>query len=54
MVLGTLVDLYRDWDWPTETWKDYLAPIVRADAGNQRRLSLASYGMVRAATSRPA
>jgi len=46
MVLGTLVDLYRDWDWPLETWKDYLAPIVRADAGKQRMLSLASYGMV--------
>jgi hypothetical protein len=26
MVLGTLVDLYKDWDWPTETWKDYLRP----------------------------
>jgi putative SOS response-associated peptidase YedK len=46
MVLGTLVDLYKDWDWPTETWKDYLAPIVRTDAHNQRMLSLASYGMV--------
>ncbi len=46
MVLGTLVDLYRDWDWATETWKDYAAPIVRAGSGGQRELCLASYGMV--------
>ncbi|SDE32794.1 Putative SOS response-associated peptidase YedK [Massilia sp. PDC64] len=46
MVLGTLVDLYRDWDWPSETWKDYTAPIVRAGAGGERMLQLASYGMV--------
>lgn len=46
MVLGTLVDLYRDWDWATETWKDYAAPIVRAGSGGRRELCLASYGMV--------
>lgn len=46
MVLGTLVDLYRDWDWATETWKDYAAPIVRAGNGGRRELCLASYGMV--------
>jgi len=46
MVLGTLVDLYRDWDWATETWKDYAAPIVRAGADGSRELCLASYGMV--------
>jgi len=45
-VVGALVDLYKDWDWPTETWKDYLAPILRAGAGGQRELCLASYGMV--------
>lgn len=46
MVLGTLVDLYRDLEWPGETWKDYLAPIVRAGSRGERTLSLASYGMV--------
>jgi len=46
MVLGALVDLYRDWDWARETWKDYDAPIVRADARGGRELCLASYGMV--------
>jgi putative SOS response-associated peptidase YedK len=46
MVLGTLVDLYRDWDWTTETWKDYDAPIVRAGPAGERTLALASYGMV--------
>jgi putative SOS response-associated peptidase YedK len=45
-VLGVLVDIYKDWDWPTETWKDYLAPIVRAGGDGQRELCLASYGMV--------
>lgn len=45
-VLGVLVDIYKDWDWPTETWKDYLAPIVRAGADGRRELALASYGMV--------
>jgi putative SOS response-associated peptidase YedK len=46
MVLGVLVDLYRDWDWSQETWKDYEAPIVRAAPGGGRELRLASYGMV--------
>jgi putative SOS response-associated peptidase YedK len=46
MVLGALVDLYRDWDWASETWKDYEAPIVRAGVDGQRELCLASYGMV--------
>jgi putative SOS response-associated peptidase YedK len=50
MVLGVLVDLYKDWDWPNETWKDYQAPILRAGAGvdgrSARELCLASYGMV--------
>jgi len=46
MVLGELIDLYRDWDWARETWKDYEAPIVRAGADGRRELCLASYGMV--------
>ena len=50
MVLGVLVDLYKDWDWPSETWKDYQAPILRAGTGaggrGARELCLASYGMV--------
>jgi putative SOS response-associated peptidase YedK len=45
-VLGVLVDLYDQWDWPTETWKDYVAPIVRSGSSGQRELCLASYGMV--------
>ncbi|QJE01229.1 DUF159 family protein [Massilia forsythiae] len=46
MVLGELVDLYRDLEWAIETWKDYDAPIVRAGAGGRRELCLAGYGMV--------
>ena len=46
MVLGALVDLYRDLDWPGETWKDYQAPILRLGADCRRELALASYGMV--------
>lgn len=46
IVLGVLVDLYDNWDWPTETWKDYQAPIVRAGFDAQRELCLASYGMI--------
>jgi putative SOS response-associated peptidase YedK len=45
-LLGALADLYRDWDWARETWKDYEAPIVRAGADGRRELVLASYGMV--------
>jgi putative SOS response-associated peptidase YedK len=45
-VVGALIDLYRQWDWPSETWKDYMAPIVKAGAGGERELRLASYGMV--------
>jgi putative SOS response-associated peptidase YedK len=33
-------------DWPAETWKDYLAPIVRHDGDGARRVAVASYGMV--------
>lgn len=32
-------------DWPGETWKDYVAPIVRQHEG-MRRLAVGSYGMV--------
>ena len=46
MVLGVLVDLVRDWDWPSETWKDYPAPILRAGADGRREMFLANYGMV--------
>lgn len=45
-VLGVLVDIYKDWDWPTETWKDYPAPIIRANPDGQREAVLATYGMV--------
>jgi putative SOS response-associated peptidase YedK len=45
-VVGALVDLYKQWDWPSETWKDYLAPIVKAGGEGRRELCLASYGMV--------
>lgn len=45
-VLGVLVDIYKDWDWPSETWKDYPAPIIRATAHGAREACLATYGMV--------
>jgi putative SOS response-associated peptidase YedK len=45
-VVGALIDLYRQWDWPSETWKDYVAPIIKAAPGGGRELCLASYGMV--------
>jgi putative SOS response-associated peptidase YedK len=45
-VIGAVVDLYQGWDWPTETWKDYQAPIVKASPEGKRELHLASYGMV--------
>lgn len=45
-VLGVLVDLYKDWDWPAETWKDYMAPIIKAGQDGARELHLASYGMI--------
>lgn len=45
-VIGALVDLYRDLEWPAETWKDYQAPIIKASEQGQRELRLASYGMV--------
>ena len=44
--LGAFTDLPADWRWPEETWKDYLAPIVRADADGRPAACLASYGMV--------
>lgn len=46
LVLGTLVDLYRDLNWSNEVWKDYEAPILRAGPDGARTLALASYGMV--------
>ncbi|PWF46124.1 SOS response-associated peptidase [Massilia glaciei] len=45
-VVGALIDVYRDWDWPSETWKDYPAPIIRANGDGARELCLATYGMV--------
>jgi putative SOS response-associated peptidase YedK len=45
-VLGVLVDLYKEGDWPAETWKDYAAPIIRAGADGRRVGRLATYGMV--------
>ncbi|KQQ97164.1 SOS response-associated peptidase [Massilia sp. Leaf139] len=44
--LGAFSDLPADWRWPEETWKDYLAPILRADADGRPAACLASYGMV--------
>lgn len=46
IVLGVLVDLYRDLNWPAETWKDYQAPILKAGLDGERELRLASYGMI--------
>ncbi|QOL48558.1 SOS response-associated peptidase [Massilia litorea] len=44
--LGAFSDLPADWRWPEETWKDYLAPILRLDADGRPSACLASYGMV--------
>jgi len=44
--LEAFTDLPRDWHWPEETWKDYLAPILRARPGRRPAARLASYGMV--------
>lgn len=46
IVLGVLVDLYRDLNWPAETWKDYQAPILKSGLDGERELRLASYGMI--------
>ena len=43
-VLGVLIDVNEA--WPAETWKDYVAPIVRAGANGRREAVVASYGMV--------
>lgn len=44
--IGAQGPVSPDWQWPEETWKDYLAPIVRAHAGTRVQALLASYGMV--------
>lgn len=33
-------------DWPEETWQDYAAPLVRADAGGRPELLVGTYGML--------
>jgi putative SOS response-associated peptidase YedK len=33
-------------DYPNETWKDYLAPIVRHDPAGRRAAAIGSYGLV--------
>lgn len=45
-LIGAVAELYKEWDWPGETWKDYQAPIVKAGSSGQRELCLATYGMV--------
>jgi len=44
--LGAFTDLPHDWRWPEETWKDYLAPILRAGRDGRPEARLATYGMV--------
>jgi putative SOS response-associated peptidase YedK len=44
--LGAFDELPADWRWPEEIWKDYSAPIIRADADGRPSACLASYGMV--------
>lgn len=46
LVMGTLIDLHDMERWKEETWKDYLAPIVRFTPDGRREAILASYGMV--------
>lgn len=45
-VMGVIIDLHEDGFWKAETWKDYVAPIVRRGADGGREGVLASYGMV--------
>jgi len=44
--IGAFSELPADWRWPEETWKDYLAPIVRRGAHGRPEALLATYGMV--------
>jgi putative SOS response-associated peptidase YedK len=44
--LGAFSDLPADWRWPEETWKDYVAPILRRDPHGRLEARLATYGMV--------
>ncbi|MEN3278222.1 MAG: hypothetical protein V7631_4012 [Massilia sp.] len=44
--LGAFSDLPADWRWPEETWKDYLAPVLRRGRDRRPEAVLASYGMV--------
>jgi len=44
--LGAFTDLPADWRWPEETWKDYLAPILRTGRDGRPEARLATYGMV--------
>ncbi|MDB5792111.1 MAG: hypothetical protein JWQ80_2135 [Massilia sp.] len=44
--LGAFSDLPADWRWPEETWKDYVAPILRTGRDGRPQACLASYGMV--------
>lgn len=44
--IGNQGPVPADWQWPEETWKDYLAPIVRARAGREVEALVGSYGMV--------
>lgn len=44
--IGAFSELPADWRWPEETWKDYLAPIVRRGAHGRPEALLATYGML--------
>ena len=44
--LGAFSDLPADWRWPEESWKDYVAPILRRDPHGRLEARLATYGMV--------
>lgn len=44
--IGATGPVPAEWAWPAETWKDYLAPIVRAHAGGRIEAVVGSYGMV--------
>jgi putative SOS response-associated peptidase YedK len=44
--LGAFSDLPSGLRWPEETWKDYLAPILRSRGDGRPEACLASYGMV--------
>ena len=45
-VMGVIIDLNDSGFWKAETWKDYVAPVVRRGPDGRREGIIASYGLV--------